>query len=321
MTMKRMDMHCDVLSKMLTASDIRFANDSRLDVTYDRLKAAGMNVQAFAVFIPESWRRKPFDAVLYSIDTFHRRILSHPGMFPVRTKQDLQQALRPEESRIGALLTLEGAEGLEADLTYLRIVWDLGVRTLGITWNDANWAADGAREPRGGGFTAAGRLLIEECDSIGMTLDVSHLSERGFWELTELTEKPFVASHSNMRALCDHPRNLSDRQAKAIIERDGRIGITFVPYFLRGDGIQAGIDDVLRHVERLCELGGAAAVCFGSDFDGIAQWVKGLEHPGKLYILENELHKRYTAVQVEGFMGGNILAFYLKHLPDAAVAG
>jgi membrane dipeptidase len=247
--------------------------------------------------------------------------LNHPGMFPIRTKQDLQQALRPEENRIGALLTLEGADGLEADFSYLRIAWNLGVRTLGITWNDANWAADGVRESRGGGFSAAGRRLIEECDSIGLTLDVSHLSERGFWELTELSEKPFVASHSNMRALCGHPRNLSDEQAKSIIGRGGRIGITFVPYFLRGDGKEAGIGDVLRHVERACELGGAAAVGFGSDFDGITQWVKDLEHPGKLYLLENELHKRYTAEQVEGFMGGNISAFYLKHLPEGAPSG
>lgn len=317
MAIKRMDLHCDALYKMFMSPDIQFADDARLDVTYERLRTAGMAVQVFAIYISEEWKGKPYDAVLGSIDLFRSRILSHPGIIPIRTKQDMERALSPEEKRIGAMLSLEGAEGLEANFNYLRIAWDLGLRTLGITWNNANWAADGAREKRGGGFTNAGRRLVSECEALGLTLDVSHLSERAFWELTELTGMPFIASHSNMRTLCDHPRNLTDEQVKAIIARDGRIGITFVPYFLRGDGQEAGLYDVIRHIERACELGGVYKAGFGSDFDGISQWVKHLEHPGKLYLLENELHKRYAADQVEGFLGKNFTSFYLKQLPDA----
>jgi membrane dipeptidase len=131
-----------------------------------------------------------------------------------------------------------------------------------------------------------------------------------------LTGEPFIASHSNLRALCNHPRNLTDDQAKAIIERDGRIGITFFPYFLR-EGGGAGIADVLRHLERCCELGGVHCVGFGSDFDGIDQWVKQLEHPGQLYLLKNELSKRYTPEQIDGFLGGNFHSYFLRALPDS----
>ncbi|WP_274361386.1 dipeptidase [Paenibacillus thermotolerans] len=317
MVMKRMDLHCDALSKMLIYPNTRFEDDARLDVTYQRLKSADMAVQAFAIYIPEEWNGRPFDAVLRSVDLFRRHVAAHPGMRFIQTKEDLEQVLQPAETKIGALLTLEGADGLEANFTYLRIAWDLGVRTLGLTWNFANWAADGAREARGGGFTHAGKKLIEECDSLGLTLDVSHLSEKAFWELTELGKRPFIASHSNMRAICDHPRNLTDEQVKAIIALDGRIGITFVPYFLRSDGKEAGIDDVLTHIERVCELGGVSKTGFGSDFDGISEWVKHLEHPGKLHLLENELHKRYSPEQVEGFMGKNFTSFYIKWLPEA----
>src|SRR5690606_34269437 len=126
-------------------------------------------------------------------------------------------------------------------------------------------------EPRGGGLTARGRELVAECNRLGIALDVSHLSERGFWELMERTQDAPIASHSNAKALCSHPRNLTDEQIHAIIKTGGRIGITFVPYFLRAGG-GAAIDDVLRHLEHICSLGGAGHVAFGSDFDGIDQW-------------------------------------------------
>lgn len=311
------DMHCDVLSKLLMDDRISFHDSSVLDVTYDRLQAGGIGLQAFAIYIPEAWKGKPYDAVLRSIDLFRRKVLSHPGMTMIQTKEDLAKIGQPGNEKIGALLTLEGADGLEGDLMYLRIAYDLGVRTVGVTWNPANWAADGIGEARSGGFTAKGWKFVEECERIGLTLDVSHLSERGFWELAERGKRPFIASHSNMKSLCNHQRNITDEQVRAILNTDGRIGITFVPFFLRDDGKQATIDDVLRHVERVCELGGEKHVGFGSDFDGISEWVYGLEHPGLYRNIENELLKRYSTMQVNGFMGTNWKQFYKNALPYA----
>jgi membrane dipeptidase len=308
--MERWDLHCDALSKMIMDPTIRFEDDARLDVTYRRLRSGSLQLQAFAIYIPEEWKSRPFDAVLASVDAFHRQVLSRSDMLPIRTKQDLETLMRPGESRIGALLTLEGADGLEGNLMYLRIAYELGVRTLGITWNDANWAADGIREKRGGGFTDAGIRLVKECDRLGLPLDVSHLSVNGFWELMDLSDQPPLASHSNVLALCKHPRNLADDQIRALITTGGRIGITFVPFFLRSDKQVASIADVLRHLDHICALGGVSCVGFGSDFDGINEWVWGLEHPGGFEQLENELHKRYTSQEVEGFLRRNWLSYY-----------
>lgn len=313
------DMHCDVLSKFLMDMDERISfHDGRdLDVTYERLCAGGVRFQAFAIYIPEAWQGKPYDAVLKSVDLFRRKVLSHPGMTVIETKEDLINLEQPGDPKIGAMLTLEGADGLEGQLLYLRIAFDLGVRTVGVTWNHANWAADGAGEPREGGFTAKGSEFIEECERLGLTIDVSHLSEKGFWELAEKSKRPFIASHSNMKALCNHRRNLTDEQAKELIRCDGMIGLTFVPFFLRNDGKQASISDILRHVERVCELGGERNVGFGSDFDGISNWVYGLEHPGLYRNIENDLLKRYSIAQVEAFLGRNWKRFYEKALPSS----
>ncbi|HZG57358.1 dipeptidase [Paenibacillus sp.] len=313
--MNTWDMHCDVLSKLLLSPELRFDDDPRLDVTARRLKAGGVRLQAFAIYIPEAWRGKPFEAVLASVDAFLQRISSRADMLFIRTKQDLETLLQPQETRIGAMLTLEGADGLEGNLAYLRIVHALGVRTLGLTWNEANWAADGVREPRGGGFTAAGRRLLAECDRLGLPLDVSHLSVKGFWELLERSTQPPIASHSNAKAICGHPRNLSNDQLRALIAANGRVGLTFVPYFLRGDGGEATIDDVLRHLDHICGLGGAKHVGFGSDFDGIETWVRGLEHPAGYAMLAEALEKRYSAELTEGFLWRNWLSYYQGRLP------
>lgn len=312
--MKTWDLHCDALSKMILSPDIGFEDDRRLDVTAKRLKAGGVQLQAFAIYVPQAWTGKPFEAVLASIDAFEQRIASRGDVLPVRTKRDLEALMRPGETRIGAMLTLEGADGLEGNLAYLRIAYSLGVRTLGVTWNVANWAADGIREPRGGGLTLAGRRLVAECDRIGMALDVSHLSVKGFWDIFETSPYAPIASHSNAKAVCGHPRNLSNDQIRALIAANGRIGITFVPYFLRGDGRDATIDDVLRHLDHICSLGGADHVGFGSDFDGIETWVNGLEHPGGYERLAERLEKNYTSEQVEGFLRRNWLSYYQGRL-------
>ena len=308
------DMHCDVLSKMLMDRRLRFENDPALDAAAERLRAGGVRLQAFAVFIPGAWRGRPFDAVLASIDAFRRNIASRPDVLPVYAKRDLEKLMNPGETRIGAMLTLEGADGLEADPVYLRTVWGLGVRTLGLTWNYANWAADGVAEPRGGGLTAKGRELVAECNRLGLALDVSHLSERGFWDVMELSRDAPIASHSNARALCGHPRNLTDDQIRALIAKGGRIGLTFVPQFLRDDG-GAAADDVLRHLEHVCALGGARHVGFGSDFDGVERHVRGLEHAGCWPRLAEAIAKRYSAAETEGFLWKNWISYYGNRLP------
>ncbi|RAP76186.1 dipeptidase [Paenibacillus montanisoli] len=310
---RSVDFHCDVLWKLLEDRSLSFEQDhtGKLDVTLPRLRQAGAVLQTFAIYVPERME-KSMVPILHSIDLFHRKILSVPDMTFVRSSADAARLMN--RSKIGAMLSLEGADGLHGDLAMLRILFLLGVRVVGLTWNHANWGADGVMEPRGGGLTKKGRAFVEECDRLGILLDVSHLSDRAFWDLAQFAPRPRIASHSNARSLCAHPRNLADDQIAALIQQGGMIGVTFVPQFVKAIG-ESEIADVLRHVEKICELGGEKQLMFGSDFDGIESYVRNLNHPGELHKLQNALLARYSEEMVGRFFAGNALQFLVKHLP------
>ncbi|WP_310732558.1 dipeptidase [Paenibacillus sp. 1011MAR3C5] len=309
------DFHCDVLSKLLRDRELTFQGNKPgvLDVTLDRLKAGHVILQTFAVFIsPSRSDYHEIDPILESIDLFYEKILRFPEMRIIRTVSDLDACI--QEGRIGALLSLEGVGGLRGRLSMLRLLKRLGVRAAGLTWNDANWAADGVMEARAGGLTEQGAAFVQECNKQDIIVDVSHLSERAFWDVAALSYKPIVASHSNVRELCDHPRNLTDLQIGAIIDSGGLIGITYVPQFVRAAG-DVTIDDVLRHVEHICALGGEKHLALGSDFDGIDRHVQGLSHPGQVVALQEALLKRFSPEQVQGILSGNALSFLRGQLP------
>ncbi|MFF2482573.1 dipeptidase [Paenibacillus sp. NPDC058071] len=314
MNKRVVDFHCDALSKLLLNGDLSFqgASNGELDVTYERLKAAGTALQVFAIYVPESMNG-PIEPILESISRFHSHVLACPDMLFVRSKSDLRQCL--SEGKIGAMLSLEGVDGLKGNLSLVQIMYELGVRAAGLTWNYTNWAADGVMEPRGGGLTGKGKRMVAECDRLGILVDVSHLSERAFWDVADAAERTIIASHSNAKAVLDHPRNLTDDQVKAIIALQGLLGVTFVPWFV-ADKASVGIDDVLRHVEHLCELGGENHIMLGSDFDGIDRYVQQLTHPGQTPLLRDALLKRYTEGQTDAFMAGNALRFLERHLPE-----
>lgn len=309
--MEVVDLHCDVVYKLLQHPDLSFIRpDERLDVTVSRLREGNVSLQVFALFLPESLPMEP-ESLFLAAELYGSDVLSHPELHPVHRADDIEQARI--SGKIGALFSLEGADALQGRLWALRLLRRLGVRLLGPTWNRANWACDGAMEPRGGGLTKQGKQLVAECESLGIIPDVSHLSERGFWDLADAATRPFFASHSNAHALRGHARNLTDDQIKAIIAVDGVIGVTFVPWFLT-DRDTVKIDDVLRHVEHICALGGQRHLAFGSDFDGIDRHVKGLAHPGQYPQLEDALLRHYTVDETQLMLNGNAKRFLQKNL-------
>ncbi|MFD0671659.1 dipeptidase [Cohnella sp. GCM10027633] len=311
--MKVTDLHADVICKLLENPGMRWGNDARddlFDVTPQRLSEGGISLQVFALYLPDKVARNT-DTLFRAAELFWSEILTSPRMKLIRRPGDIADAER--EGRIGAILSLEGADGLQGQLWALRLMHRLGLRLLGPTWNNANWACDGAMEPRGGGLTRAGKELVAECGKLGILIDVSHLSERGFWDVSQQSAKPIFASHSNVRAYKEHPRNLRDDQLKELIRAGGLIGVTFVPWFLT-EREQATTDDVLRHVEYVCAFGGESNVAFGSDFDGIDRHPVGLRHPGQYPALIEALLKRYPESLVRGFAGENANRFFAKNL-------
>lgn len=313
--MRVVDFHCDVLSKMWQNPRASFADDPKLDVTLKRMEEGSLDLQVFAVFLSEQYGKPSMERILAQLDVFRNRIYCAGHLDLLLWKEQVQE-IKQGNKRWG-LLSLEGADGLEGQLFYVEVLYKLGVRFLGVTWNHANWAADGAMELRNGGLTRRGRELVKVCNETGMILDVSHLSRASFWDLLELTEAPVIASHSNADSICKHPRNLADDQIRALIATDGLVGVTFVPWFIKDGGDTVKIADLLPHIERICELGGERNLMFGSDFDGIDQWVSGLEHPGAYPNLVELLLKHYSEQQVEGWMSGNALRFLEMNLPGA----
>lgn len=182
------------------------------------------------------------------------------------------------DGTISAILHFEGAEAIAADLGNLDSYYNRGLRSLGLVWsrpNDFGFGVDFAfpgSPDTGPGLTPAGFELVAACNAMGILLDLSHLNEKGFWDMANKSGKPLVASHSCMYGLCPCSRNLTDAQLAAIKESNGVVGINFAPAFLRADGrltAQTPIDEIVRHMLYGVDKMGIDHVAFGSDFDGV----------------------------------------------------
>jgi membrane dipeptidase len=181
------------------------------------------------------------------------------------------------EGEVAAIVHLEGAEPIAADLSNLEDWYERGVRSIGLTWSRPNAFAEGVpfRFPSdadtGPGLTPAGRELVRACNRLGVLVDVSHLNAAGFWDVAGTSNAPLVATHSNAHALCAASRNLADDQLDAIRESGGVVGVNFAVTFLREDGMQvpdSPLGEIVRHVDYLVDRMGVDHVAFGSDFDG-----------------------------------------------------
>ena len=289
-----------------------FQHSNQLDTNLERLEAGHIMTQFFAIFIePDIPFDEKWQHALEQIDLFYTEILEkNPQVTHIRKWSDLDDL---QDGEIGAVLTLEGADAFGNDLMKLQTLYRLGVLAVGLTWNNANLCADGAGEPRGGGLTLFGKKVVELNNRNKVLTDVAHLSVNGFWDVIELADYP-IASHSNARAICDHPRNLDDDQVEAMFVKNGLIQLVFNPPFIKKGSVTASITDLIRHIEHLCARGGVDKIGFGSDFDGISDYVTNLENTSQYPNLINELLKIYSEEQVKGFAYQNFLKYRRRYL-------
>ncbi|WP_066251032.1 dipeptidase [Neobacillus drentensis] len=307
--MKIIDLHCDALLKLQEAKgSLRFADAPELQTNKTRLQQGQIKVQCFAIFIePEIKGDQKFQVALEQIDYFYKEVLGkNPDMVHIKDWSDFDDL---KIGQIGAMLTLEGVDAISNDLAKLHILCQLGVRSVGLTWNQANLAADGAGEPRGAGLTLFGKEIVKFNNEHQILTDVSHLSDKGIWEVIELAKYP-IASHSNARALCNHLRNLTDEQAQAMFAKGGLIHVVYHPPFVKESG-EVTIPDLVKHIDHFCSLGGVKQIGFGSDFDGISTLITNLDDASKSQNLINELLKYYSEEVVRGFAYQN----FLDHRP------
>nr|MBO2479604.1 dipeptidase [Bacillota bacterium] len=318
---KIVDAHCDVLWKLWSQPKLSFDGPSqasavddavRLHASAPLLRHSGVFVQSFAVYIPPSvLPPQRFYAALQMIDLYRRHIIGDEREWiPFYTADDLARAER--SGRRVALLTLEGADAIHGDVTYLRTLYYLGVRIVGLTWNYRNEVADGIGEAHPGGLSDFGRRFVQEAAQLRLLLDVSHLSEPSFWDLMAIHPHPVIASHSNIYELRNHPRNLRKEQVEAIFASGGCIGLTFVGDFV-SEQPTASLDDLLRHVECCFEWGGVKQTGFGSDFDGADRLLQDVQHAGHWHRVVEALLKRYKEEEVRGLLGENWLRLFRRY--------
>jgi membrane dipeptidase len=313
------DTHCDTLKCLLPEftrprdsmwddrSDIGMGVRSNLGhVDVPRLQEGGVDCQVFAVSSERSRTpTHPLRTALEMIDRFYRECESYDTLTLVTSIDEVLDAKR--NGMVAGLLSIEGADVIEGRIEMLRVFHRLGVRMVGLVHSLRNQLADGVTDRRtGGDLSEFGVQAVEELNRLGMIVDVSHINDEGFWDVLDITKYPVIASHSNSRAVCGHPRNMTNEMIVALAENGGVMGMNFAPSFVHPD--QATLKGVVDHIDHIVELVGPDHVGLGSDFDGIPHTPEGLEDVTRIpYITEELLRRGYGEEDVKKILGGNHL--------------
>jgi membrane dipeptidase len=235
----------------------------------------------------------------------------------VKTYEQIISAL--ESGSHGAMLAIEGGSCLLDDPAVLKAFYDIGVRVVGLAWRTNTLAKSSrlAENERDTGLTDTGRKIVEEGNRLGMIFDVSHLSDQSFWDLATLSAKPIVATHSNFRSLCPHPRNLTDDMAKEIIRQKGMIGLNLCTAFVHEDPQKQTVEQYFKHLEHGLSLGGEDCMGFGGDIDGVGgHYPTPLDESSSILdrLVEFMLSHNYSEQLVRKIAGENFLEFFKRNL-------
>lgn len=296
------DAHCDTLTTTIRKGERLWKNTGQLDIK--RLLQFPYALQFMAIWMEPQYYQHPFIQTCKVIEHFYKQLEQTENHLALLLHySDFEK--QKESGNVSVLLSLEGGEALEGELSNVSTLYRLGVRSMSLTWNFQNALASGSSCEDDTGLTSFGKQVVQEMNRLGMILDVSHLSEKSFWDVTDLTKEPFIASHSNAKAICSASRNLSDAQIKTIGERGGVIGLTPYPAFLGGK--TNGIDRLMTHLNHIYHIGGENAIGIGCDFDGIEKSAEELEDVSCIKPLLHAVEKRYGFRTAEKFAGGNFL--------------
>ncbi len=342
------DTHIDTAQRVLIdrADLSRRSPIGHVDIP--RLKEGGVNAPFFALWVPQLY--KGADAIQRTLDlrdAMQRLFDLHPELIaPALTAADVERITR--SGRIAAVLALEGGHQINNDLGVLRMYHRLGIRAMTLThFRNNDWADASTDKPAHNGLTAFGKEVVKEMNRIGMIVDVSHVSDKTFYDTLAVATKPVIATHSSCRELSPVPRNMTDDMLRALAKNGGVVGINFGEGFLNPKDAEqlmaevansiaaepslsgkalddyaaeqmhkdmkakptfATIDDAVAHVDHAVKVAGIDHVGIGSDFDGISSPPKGLEDISKMPALKAALKKQgYSDEDIKKIFGGNAL--------------
>ncbi|MBQ7488049.1 MAG: dipeptidase [Clostridia bacterium] len=294
------DTHCDVLYTRV------FHPEETPVVTLENMKKGGISLQTCTLFSGSGGIEKhPYEAGMKEYHEFERLVAEYGWV----------QAWSPAEAVEGepkAMLSMEGGEILEGSTARVDEFFEYGVRMIALTWNRENEIGHPAKSGSEEGIKPAGWDILRRMAELHIAADTSHLNEAGFWDLIRRHPQPPMASHSCVRTLCDHFRNLRDDQIRAMIENGGWIGINFYPCFLSNDG-KADAKRICDHIDYICQMGGEKHVGFGSDFDGIEVTPVDVKTPAEVPNILAELRRRgYSETALQDIAGLNFIRYYQR---------
>ena len=331
---KIMDLHCDTISRIRSRRNeghICGLQDNRFHVDLKRMKEAGYSLQTFALFTDAAEEESPFFASMELLDIFREEMKKNDDWIrQVITYEDLEK--NEAEGKLSALLSVEDggvSMGLPDILEEYR---KAGVRLMTLTWNHENVLAYPNKvggHPKNGrnnwpderGLKQKGFETLEKMEELGIILDVSHLSDGGFFDAARVSKKPFIASHSNARAVSSHVRNLTDDMIRVIAERGGLIGLNFCTPFLREgwkpESLPAGgtMEEMLAQLRYLIQVGGEDCIALGSDFDGIEETPEEIPSCLAMPRLAEAMEQNgFTHTEVEKVFSENVRRFLKENL-------
>ena len=309
------DMHCDTLLQTLhEGNGLLYENQGMQSLKL--MQEAKQMCQFFAIFFPPRHEERipplPPDEDFFRIlcKNFYEELNKHSDIIAVaHNHEEIMENWKKGLS--SAVLTVEDGRLVNGRLENLTYLYEQGVRAIALTWNFSNCFGYPNSKDAGimeKGLTDFGKEAIAEMNRLGILIDVSHLSDGGFYDVANLSQKPFIASHSNCRALTLHRRNLTDEMIRTLSEHGGVAGLNFYSEFInsRKDGVTS-IDDLVAHVLHFIRVGGEDCIGIGTDFDGIENTPE-ISHPTQMSLLFDALKKKgVTPRQLDKLASGNVL--------------
>ncbi len=274
------DMHCDTLMRAYVSKKETIYDLPELMLDVKRLQEGGALAQFFAIFmLPESLRKEWGDAFpkdmdyIKSLIHIHRKTMEAHRDVIADTGSMADYVANVSAGRISGILSLEDGRAVDGKMENLKWMHEEGIRMIALTWNYENcFGFPNSKDMQimQQGLTSFGKEAVGVMNDLGIMIDVSHLNDGGFWDIVKLTKKPFVASHSNCRAIAPHQRNLTDEMIRALADKGGVMGLNFCGPFLNEDAVgrESRISQMLKHLKHMINVGGSDIPAIGTDFDG-----------------------------------------------------
>jgi len=303
--MNVIDLHCDTILKCMEDGERFGIAENEFSIDLKKLKQANSLAQFFALYVDLKEFEDPFKYCMKMANKFFRELEKNKDQIKIaKNYNDIIN--NNKQGKLSAFLAIEEGGVLKGDINNLRSFHELGVRLITLTWNYPNEIGFPNCEAQYSvqGLTEFGKEVVEEMNSLGMIIDVSHLSDSGFYDVAMLSSKPFVASHSNARSITSHFRNLNDEMIKVLANKGGVMGINFEKSFLGKEPISR-VEEMVAHINHIKNVGGIDVIAIGTDFDGISDGLE-IENIGQINKLILGLQRSdFSEVEIEKILYKN----------------